>query len=112
MAQEVFGPLSKAVRVAQAVTTDTTSATFRLPSGVKSFYGEVAGTGAVTQTQALYGTVYPTAINGVLLGTLTLSGTTRDQAALPPITACFPYYYLITTSTSGTNATGNVWGMY
>lgn len=78
----------------------------------KSFYGQVVGTGAVTQTQAIYGDIDSDAANGILLCTLTLSGTTRAQDACPVITATYAYYYVITTNTTGTGATGAVYAMY
>lgn len=100
--------------VAAGVTTNTTTAAVLVPSGVgfKSFYGQVAGTGAVTQTQAIYGDIDNDAANGVLLCTLTLSGTTRAQDACPPFTANFAYYYVVTSNTTGTGATGAVYAMY
>jgi len=112
MPTEVLAAPTRADRVLSNMTTNTTSGVFRVPSGPKSFYGEVVGTGAVTQTIAIYGTPYNTAINGILLGTLTLSGTTRTQDACPVITACFPFYYAVTTNTTGTSATGAVYAMY
>lgn len=98
--------------MASSVTTNTTSAVSVLPPGPKSFYGEVSGTGLVTQTQTIYGATTSTAANGVLLCTLTLSGTTRTQDACPVVTANFSYYYVVTTATTGTGATGNVYAMY
>lgn len=95
-------------KLTQGVTTNTTSGVIAIPNGPKSFYGQVVGTGAVTQTQAIYGTHDVTAINGILLATITLSGTTRDQAATSVVTANFPFYYVITTNTTGTGATGAV----
>lgn len=88
------------------VTTNTTTAAVAIPMGYKSVYGEVVGTGAVTQTQAIYGDVDDDAANGILLCTLTLSGTTRAQDACPPFTANFIYYYVKTTNTTGTGAAG------
>lgn len=98
--------------LASAVTTNTTSAAVAGFRGAKTIYGQVVGTGAVTQTQAIYGDVDNDAANGVLLCTLTLSGTTRAQDACPVITANFSYYYVVTTVTSGTSATGAVYAMY
>ncbi len=98
--------------LAKNVTTDTTSGTTTLPPGAKTFYGEVIGTGAVTQTQAIYGCMTSSAVNGLLLATITLTDTTRDQDATPVATANFPFYYVITTNTTGTGATGNVYAIY
>lgn len=99
--------------LAKGVTTDTTSTPVKIPStGNKTFYGKVSGTGAVAQTQAIYGTPQPTATDGVLVATITLSGTTSDVDATSVVTANFPYYYVVTTSTSGTGATGVVYVFY
>lgn len=89
-------------------TTNTTSAPIFLSVGPKSFYGIVSGTGAVSQTQAIYGAPTNTNIQGVLLCTITLAGTTVASDACPVILAPYPYYYVITTDTIGTNAAGTV----
>jgi hypothetical protein len=98
--------------MATGVTSNTTTAAVRVPTNYKSIYGQVVGTGAVTQTQAIYGDIDNDGANGILLCTLTLSGTTRAQDACPVITAAFNYYYVVTTSTTGTSATGAVYAMY
>jgi hypothetical protein len=95
-----------------AVTTNTTSPAIAIPFGYKSIYGQVVGIGAVTQTQAIYGDIDDDAANGILLCTLTLSGTTRTQDACPPFTANFIYFYVVTTNTTGTAAIGAVYAMY
>lgn len=105
---------ASSIQLIGAVTTNATSAAQFLPTGYKSFYGQVVCTsGACTQTQAIYGT-YATAdtTNGILLCTLTLSGTTRAQDACPVVTAPFVAYYVITTNTSGTAASGSIVAMY
>lgn len=98
--------------VASGVTTNTTTAAVAVPIGAKSFYGQVVGTGAITQTQAIFGDIDNDAANGILLCTLTLSGTTRTQDACPVVTAQFSYYYVTTTNTTGTGATGSIYAMY
>ena len=98
--------------IAQDVTTNTTSSATASVSVPKSFYGQVVGTGAVTQTQEIYGDIDADAANGILLCTLTLSGTTRAQDACPVVTATFTFYYIKTTNTTGTNATGAVYVIY
>lgn len=98
--------------VASGVTTDTTTDTVSGVLGNKTYWGQVIGTGAVTQTQAIYGDVDNDGANGILLCTITLSGTTRAQDACPVVTAAFAYYYVITTNTTGTGATGAVYAMY
>jgi hypothetical protein len=98
--------------IASGVTSNTTTAAVMAGAGPISFYGQVVGTGAVTQTQAIYGDIDGDAANGILLCTLTLSGTTRAQDACPVVTAEFGYYYVVTTNTTGTGATGAVYGMW
>jgi hypothetical protein len=99
--------------IATGITTNTTSAVAKAPNGRKTFVGLVeCSSGACVQTQAIYGTNYPTAVNGVLLCTITLTATTRDDDACPVITAAFVNYYVVTTATSGTNATGAVYVAY
>jgi len=100
------------VTMGSAATTNATTAAFTIPTGSKSIYGQVSGTGAVTQTHAIYGDVDNDAANGILLCTITLSGTTRTQDACPVFTANFKYYYITTTNTTGTGATGAVYVNY
>lgn len=87
------------------VTTNTTSATIAGITGGKTFWAEVVGTGAVTATVSIYGARTSTAANGVLLATITLSGTTQAQDASAVSTAAYPYYYVVTTNVTGTGAT-------
>jgi hypothetical protein len=110
--EQIVGAPVTAIVLASGVTTNTTSAVSKIPAGLKTLYGEVVGTGAITQTQDIYGTGYPTAVNGILLCTITLSGTTRAQDACPPMSANFNFYYVVTTSTTGTGATGAVYAMH
>lgn len=101
-------------RVATNITTNTTTSTSSLmPNGAKSFFGEVVcSAGACTQTQQIIGSTNNINANGILICTLTLSGTPRAQDACPVVTAAFPYYYVTTTNTTGTNATGAVHVQY
>lgn len=107
------GPVQVDV-IASGITTNTTSGlSGPVPNGDKTFYGEVVcSSGACTQTQEIRGTNSQTAINGVLICTITLTATTRDQAACAPVQAAFPRYYVITTNTTGTAATGGVYVNY
>ncbi len=106
--------LPNIVTVVSGVTTNTTSAVAgSIPPNPRTFFGQVVcSSGACTQTQAIYGAMNATAANGILLCTLTLSGTTRAQDACPVVTAVFPFYYVITTNTSGTAAMGDVVAVY
>jgi hypothetical protein len=98
--------------LASGVTSNTTSASVSGVTGPKTFWGEVSGTGAVTATIAIYGDVDDDEAGGVLLATITLSGTTKATDATPTSTASFPYYYVTTTNVTGTGATVNVYAFY
>lgn len=108
------GGVVRSTTMASAVTTDTTSAAVALPTGSKTIYGSVTGTGAITQTQKIYGGITSgvTSTTGILLCTLTLSGTTAVYDACPVMTANFLYYIVVTSSTTGTSASGTVTAMY
>ena len=108
------GGVVRSTTMASAVTTNTTSTAVALPVGSKSIYGSVTGTGAITQTQAIYGGITSgvTSTTGILLCTLTLSGTTAVYDACPVMTANFLYYIVVTTATTGTGASGTVTAMY
>ena len=87
------------------VTSNSTSAVFAAPSTPKTFWAEVVGTGAVTAEVSFYGARTSTAANGVLLATISLSGTTRTQDAAGASLAPYPYYYIVTSGVTGTGAT-------
>lgn len=108
------GGAVRSTTMASAVTTDTTSAAVALPTGSKTIYGSVTGTGSITQTQKIYGGITSgvTSTTGILLCTLTLSGTTAVYDACPVMTANFLFYIVVTSSTSGTSASGTVTAMY
>ena len=108
------GAAVRSTTMASAVTTNTTSTAVALPTGSKSIYGSVTGTGAITQTQAIYGGITSgvTSTTGILLCTLTLSGTTAVYDACPVMTANFLFYIVVTTATTGTGAAGTVTAMY
>lgn len=99
------------VTMGAAATANGTTAAFAVPVGVKTFYGQVSGTGSVLQTQTIYGDVDNDAANGVPVCVLVNSGTTRDQSSCR-VDAPFLYYYVVTTATSGTGATGVVYAAY
>ena len=107
------GGAVRGTTMASAVTTNTTSAAVAVPTGTKTFYGSVDGTGAVTQTQVIYGglTSGVTATNGEPICTLTLSGTTHAHGACVS-TAPWLFYIVVTTNTTGTGATGAITAMY
>ena len=98
--------------LASGVTSNTTVGPVRGRTGYKTFWAEVLGTGAVTATVSIYGCRLNSAANGVLLATLTLSGTTQAQDAASTSTAAYPYYYVVTTNVTGTGATVRVETFY
>lgn len=103
----------ESLTLASSVTTNTTSTAVAGLRGNKTFWGEVVcSSGACAQTIAIYGDRDNDAANGVLLCTLTLSGTPRAQDVCAGSTAAYPYYYVVTTGTSGTSATGAVYALY
>jgi len=97
-----------AVTLAADITTNTTTQTVRGRAGYKTFWAEVIGTGAVTADIAIYGCRTIENANGVLVATINLTGTTRDQGAATTSTAVYPYYYVTTTNVTGTGATVRV----
>ena len=93
------------VNLINGVTANATSDTkLGLPEA-KTFWGEVVGTGAVTATIKIYGARTATAANGVLVATITLSGTTTAVDAATPSFAVYPYYYVVVENLTGTGAT-------
>lgn len=109
----ITGATVATIPLSTGITTNTTSGVVDVPNGPKSIFGQVECTsGACAQTQAIYGTNYPTAVKGVLICTMTLSGTTAVYDACPVVTAAFARYYVITTATSGTAASGAVYVSY
>jgi len=96
------------VNLANGVTTNSTSDTVKGLPESKTFWGEVSGTGAVTATIEIYGARTATAANGVLVATITLSGTTTVVDAATPSFAVYPYYYVVFTNITGTGATVRV----
>ena len=111
---ETVGARVHLVPIVTGVTTNTTSTVgIEVPAGPKTFYGQVVcSSGACAQTQAIYGATNKDAANGVLICTITLTATTRDDDACPVVTANFPFFYVVTTATSGTAATGAVYVAY
>lgn len=101
---DIARPTDSVVLIA-GVTSNTTSPTVRGRIGYKTFWAEVVGTGAVTATVAIYGCRTIENANGVLVATITLSDTTRDQDVATTSTAVYPYYYVVTTNVTGTGAT-------
>ena len=101
--------------ISTGITTNTTSGVVNVPNGRKTFSAFVTcSAGACTQTLAIYGTNLPTATvaQSALICTITLSGTSTDFDACPVVTAAFARYFVVTTSTTGTGATGALYVAY
>ena len=92
--------------VASGVTTNTTTDTVSGVLGTKTFQWVLTGTGAVTQNVVLKGSFDSDGSNPTDLCTLTVSGTAPVVDACSPFTAPFPYLFVTTTVTTGTNASG------
>ena len=93
------------INLANNVTTNTTIGPTNGVPDAKTFWAEVVGTGAVTATIKIYGARTATATNGVLVATITLSGTTTAVDAATPSLAVYPYYYVVFENITGTGAT-------
>lgn len=73
-----------ATSIVSAVTTNTTSTAVASPSNsFKTFFARLTGTGSITQTMDIYGNVTNDNTGGVLLATITLSGSGQVQDAAP-----------------------------
>ena len=91
---------------AEWYTNNTTTTPVAGVSGIKNFQWVLTGTGAVTQNVVLKGSFDSDGSNPTDLCTLTVSGTAPVVDACPPFTAPFPYLFVTTTVTTGTNASG------
>lgn len=103
--QRVVGGRARSTTAMTGVTTNTTSASFTIPSGGKTPIAQVSGTGAVTATVKLFGDNDDTAANGFLLCTITLTDTTKDVDKCSQFAEDYPYYYATTENVTGTGAT-------
>jgi hypothetical protein len=96
-------------RLATGVSTNTTSTVSVIPPGFKTFLGQLrCATGTCVQVQAVYGALTEDAIEGVLLCTLALSASLVSQDVCAGATADYPFYYVITTGTTGTSPVGTL----
>jgi len=91
------------VTLLDAATANKTTDAFPLVIGNGTLEGYVTGTGAVAATISIYGCNTKRNTNGILLATLSLSGTTSDQAGAP-ISSNWGYIYAVLSGISGTNA--------
>ena len=81
---------------------------YGLSMGSKTVTAEVTTTaGSGTMTVTIYGTSYDTATNGVLIGTITLSGASPQLDSLTFVSNFYKYYFVI-SSFSGTGVSGKL----
>lgn len=105
----VLGAAIQKITGMTGVTTNTTSATFTLPTGAKTPWATVTGTGAQVVDVALYCDGENTTTNGILIGTIALSATTKDVDQLTQFTKDCNWYHFGTANISGTSATVEAW---
>lgn len=106
-------PKVRVLHVAANVATDTTTDPVECESPEpKTAFARIQGTGAITQTISLYGNVTESTDDGVLLATFTLTGTTKVSEAIGALAAPYKYFYVTTSSTSGTSCRGTIWLVY
>jgi len=86
-----------------SVIANVTSEYVAFPSVKRTLEAIVIGTGAVGATVKVYGCNTPRNTNGILLATITLSGTTSDQGG-SELTVEWPYMYAVLSGISGTGA--------
>lgn len=91
------------INLLDGVLTNQTSAAFNIKSATRTIEGIVTGTGAVAATINVYGCNTNRVTNGVLVATMTLSGTNADVAGAA-LSAEWPYYYAVLSGISGTGA--------
>lgn len=89
--------------VLNAVTTNQQSDTFPLVPKERTIEAFIDGTGAVSATLKVYGANTKRATNGVLLATITLSGTNSDAAG-SILSSNWGYVYVVLSAISGTGA--------
>jgi hypothetical protein len=106
------GALVRVLEIASGVTTNTSSDPVVGATGNKTFWAEISGSGAVSVTVTVYGNRTDSTTGGVLLATISLSGTNSDKDAAAVSTAAYPYYYATTADISGTGASVNVYAFF
>jgi hypothetical protein len=86
-----------------AVTTNQQSDTFPFVPKERTIEAWITGTGAVSATIKVYGCNTKRTTNGVLLSTLTLSGTTSDVVG-SILSSNWGYIYIVLSDITGTGA--------
>lgn len=90
-----------------SVIANVTSQAVPFASAKRTLEAIVTGTGAVGATVNVYGCNTSRTTNGILVATLTLSGTTSDQAGSELLVE-WPFLYAVLSGISGTGAAVSV----
>jgi hypothetical protein len=98
------GPSAKEVTtLLDAVTTNQTSQAHAIKRGRRTLQASIAGTGAVSATVTWYGSNGQSASGGVVIATMSLSGTNSDVQGAD-IASEWPHVYCVLLAISGTGA--------
>jgi hypothetical protein len=99
------GPIT-VLPVMTGVTTNISSSAVAVNKGRRTFQASISGTGAVSATVTWYGSHQNTNTSGVLLSTMSLTGTDADIAG-EDIPGQWPYVWTKVEDITGTGATVN-----
>ena len=91
------------VTLLDAATANVTTDAFPIPVGTNTLEAFINGSGTVSATLNVYGCNTKRNTNGILLATISLSGTATDQAGAI-LTSNWGYMYASLSAISGTNA--------
>lgn len=84
-------------------TTNATSSYIFANNFTNVVQASISGTGAVSATVTIYGSIYKQNTGGVSAAVLTLSGTNTASTGTA-LTNPWPYYYAVITAITGTSA--------
>jgi hypothetical protein len=84
-------------------TANKTTDAFPVPVGNNTLEAFISGTGAISATVNVYGCNTKRNTNGILLATISLSGTNSDAAG-STISSNWGYMYAVLSAISGTGA--------
>ena len=90
--------------ILSGVTTNQQSDTFPFVPKERTIEAFISGTGVVGATVKVYGANTKRTTNGVLLATITLSGTNADAAG-SILSSSWGYIYVVLSGITGTGAT-------
>lgn len=88
----------------EAATSTGKGSLIKAPEGLKTFYAEISGSGALSATVKIYGTRSGTKDDLHLVATLTLSGTGSAGDSLAGDESNWTEYYADLTAISGASA--------